>query len=91
MAKLKLYKSPGSEQIPEELIQAGGETLVPVIHKLINSIWNKDELPDQWKGSIIVPVPKKGKDTVIIIVGYHCHQLHAKFYQLSFSQSKIHI
>jgi hypothetical protein len=36
---------------------------VSVIHKLINSIWNKEELPDQWKESIIVPVHKKGDKT----------------------------
>jgi hypothetical protein len=34
--------------------------LLSAIHKLINSIWNKEELPDQWKGSIIVPIHKKG-------------------------------
>jgi hypothetical protein len=33
------------------------------IHKLINSIWNKEKLPDQWKDSIIVPVHKKGDKT----------------------------
>jgi hypothetical protein len=37
--KLKKYKSPGSDQIPAELYQAVGETLlVSVIHKLITSI-----------------------------------------------------
>jgi hypothetical protein len=35
IAKLKKYKFPGSDQIPAELCQAGGETLVSVIHKLI--------------------------------------------------------
>jgi hypothetical protein len=59
IAKMKKYKTPGSDQILVELIQAGGETLVSVIHKLINSVWNK-ELPDQLKESIIVPVHKKG-------------------------------
>jgi hypothetical protein len=34
IAKLKNYKSPGSDQFPAELIQAGGETLVSAIHKL---------------------------------------------------------
>jgi hypothetical protein len=29
-------------------------------HKLINFIWNKEELPDQWKESIIVTIYKKG-------------------------------
>jgi hypothetical protein len=52
--KLERYKLPGSDQIPAELIQAGGETLEPKNHKLINSIWNKEKLSDQWKESIIV-------------------------------------
>jgi hypothetical protein len=46
IAKLKQYKAPVTDQIPAELYQAGGETLVSVIHKLITSIWNKEELPD---------------------------------------------
>jgi hypothetical protein len=36
----------------------GGEVLRSKIHKLINSIWNKEKLTDQWKESIIVPVHK---------------------------------
>jgi hypothetical protein len=45
---------------------------VSVIHKLSTSIWNKEELPDQWKESIIVPIHQKGiKLTVILIAGYH--------------------
>jgi hypothetical protein len=63
IAKLEKYKSPGSDEIPAELIQAGGEILQSAIHKLINSVWNKGELPDQWKESIIVPVHKKGDKT----------------------------
>jgi hypothetical protein len=50
---------PGSVKILAELIQAGGKILLPVIQDLINSIWNKEELPDQWKESIIVPIHKK--------------------------------
>jgi hypothetical protein len=61
IAKLKKYKSPGGDEIPAELIEGGGETLLSPIHKLINSVWNKEELPDQWKESIIVPIHKKGR------------------------------
>jgi hypothetical protein len=50
IAKLKKHKSPGTGEILAELIQAGGE--ISVIHKFINSVWNKEELPDQWKESI---------------------------------------
>jgi hypothetical protein len=46
--------------IPAELIQAGGEILLSVIQKLVNSVCNKKELSDQWKESIIVQVHKKG-------------------------------
>jgi hypothetical protein len=35
IGKMKRYKSPGVDQIPEELIQGGGETLCSEIHKLI--------------------------------------------------------
>jgi hypothetical protein len=56
IAKLRKYKSPGSGEIAAELIQAGGEILLSAIHKLINSVWNKEELPDQWKESIISSV-----------------------------------
>jgi hypothetical protein len=60
---LKRHKSPGSEKILAEVIQAGGETLLCEIHKLINSIWNKEELPYQCKESIIVSFYKKGDKT----------------------------
>jgi hypothetical protein len=47
IANLKMYKSPGSDQILAELYEAEGETLVSVIHKLITTILNKKDLPDQ--------------------------------------------
>jgi hypothetical protein len=62
-AKLKKYKPPGSDEIPAELIPAGGKILLSAIHKLINSVWNKEELPDHWKESIIISVHKKGNKT----------------------------
>jgi hypothetical protein len=59
IGKLKSYKSPGTDNIPTELIKAGGETLYSEVHRLICSIWKKEELPQQWKESIIVPIYKK--------------------------------
>jgi len=46
--KPKSHKSPGIDQIPAELIKAGGRTIRGAIHKLIISIWNKE--------SVIVPI-----------------------------------
>ena len=44
--KLKSHKSPGIDQIPAELIKAGGRTICLEIHKLITSMWKKEKLPE---------------------------------------------
>jgi len=49
VVKLETHKSPGIDQIPTEFIKAGGGNIGSEIHKLINSIWNKEELPEEWK------------------------------------------
>jgi hypothetical protein len=61
--KLNSNKSPGIDQMPAELIKAGGGTIRYAIHKLIIPIWNKEELPEEWKESIIVPAYKKSDKT----------------------------
>jgi len=61
--ELKSHKSPGIDQIPAELIKAGGRTICLEIHTFINSIWKKEILPEKWKESIIIPIHKKGDKT----------------------------
>jgi hypothetical protein len=46
-----------------EFLQVAGNTLHPEIHEFINSIWSKEELPQQWKESIITPIYEKGNKT----------------------------
>jgi hypothetical protein len=33
------------------------------IHRLIKSTWNKEDLPQQWKVRIIIPIYEKGDKT----------------------------
>jgi hypothetical protein len=61
--KLKRHKSPSINPIPAELIKAGGRTIRSEIHKLTNTIWNKEELPEQWKESVVVHIYKNGDKT----------------------------
>jgi hypothetical protein len=61
--KLKRHKSPGTDQIPAEVIKSGGRIIRSEIHKLTISIWNKEELPEEWKESIIVPIFKTDDKT----------------------------
>jgi hypothetical protein len=64
IAMLGKYKSLSNDEIPAELIQGGGEILMSAIHKHVSSVWNKEELPDQWKESIIVAVRKTNEKSV---------------------------
>jgi len=53
IVNLKRYKLPGIDEIAAELIQAGGNMLCSEMCSVINSIWNNEELPQQWKGSVV--------------------------------------
>ena len=63
IGKLKSHKSPGIDQIPAELIKAGGRTIFHEIHNLIIYICNEEKLPEDWKESIVAPIYKKGDKT----------------------------
>jgi hypothetical protein len=83
--KLKRHKSPATYQFPVELIKAGGCTVCSEIHKLINSILNKEELPEEWKESIAVPIYKNGVKRECNIYEGFC-QPCTKFFPTSCSQ-----
>jgi hypothetical protein len=57
------FSQASPTKIPAELIKAGFGTIRCAIHKLIISIWNKEELPEEWRASIIIPIFKKGDKT----------------------------
>ena len=57
---LKINKSPGSDAITVEILQAGGEQLVRQMHKLGNKAWDVGTIPEEWGESILAPIPKKG-------------------------------
>jgi hypothetical protein len=86
IAKLKEYKSPDSDQIPVELIQAGGETLCSEIHKLILFGIRKNCL-SSGRSWLLYQFTRRGDriDCSNCQGIYHCYQLHTKCYPASFS------
>jgi hypothetical protein len=82
---LKKYKSQGNDQIPVELIQAGGEASGADIHKLVRCVWRvgKNCLISR-KSLLLYPFSRRViKLTIVIIVGHHCCQLHTKCYPIA--------
>ena len=59
VASLKKRKSGGVHNIPAELFQAGGDTMIDVLTEVCNRIWRAGTLPP-WTQSLIITLPKKG-------------------------------
>ena len=58
--KLKNNKASGEDGVIAELVKAGGKVLSTELHTLILEIWEKEEMPEDWKRAIIHPIFKKG-------------------------------
>jgi hypothetical protein len=86
IAKLKKYNSPGSDEIPAELIQGGGEILLCEIYKLIILFGIRKNYLVGGRSLLLYQFTKRViKLTVVIIVGYHWYHLHTKCYRISSS------
>jgi hypothetical protein len=81
--KLKRNKSPGTDQIPAELIKAGGRRS---INLLILFGIRRNCLSSGRSQSLYLFIRRVIKQVVVIIGAYHfCHP-HTKFYPTSFCQ-----
>ena len=68
VASLKKGKSAGVDNIPAELVQAGGETMEDVLTEICNRIWRTGEWTTPWTQSLIIKLPKKGKVMLKVIL-----------------------
>ena len=57
---LKCRKAPGHDNILNELLKYGSNTLAPFITKLFNIILESGKYPQEWNIGFIVPIFKKG-------------------------------
>ena len=57
---LKMGKSAGMDNIPAELVQAGGEAMIDILTAICNKIWRTGEWPTKWIQFLVITLPKKG-------------------------------
>ena len=57
---LKMGKSAGVDNIPAELVQAGGEAMIDILTTICNKIWKIGEWPTTLTQSLVITLPKKG-------------------------------
>ena len=53
-------KASGGDGIPPELFQILKDNAVKVLHSTCQQIWKTQQLPQNWKRSVFIPVSKKG-------------------------------
>jgi len=85
-------ESPGVDQISTKSTTAEGRKIRNKIHKIVNSIWNKEGLPELWKYSNIASIYKKSKKQILIVIEtYHFCQIRTTFYPTSCFQGWLHM
>ena len=57
---LKKGKSAGVDNIPAELVQAGGEDVITALTTICTKIRQTGEWPTPWTQSLVITLPKKG-------------------------------
>ena len=56
-----MNKTNGGYGIPVELFQILKDNAVKVLYSICQQIWKTQQWPQDWKRSVFIPIPKKGK------------------------------
>ena len=64
LRELQNRRAGGCDGIPPELYKEGGEALIDMLKSLLDDIWDSEQIPDEWRTSVLLPFHKKG-DTQI--------------------------
>ena len=59
LGSITTNKVSGGDGIPVELFQILKDDAVEVLHIICQKIWKTQQLPQDWKSSIFIPIPKK--------------------------------
>ena len=60
LGSISANKASGSDGIPVELFQNVKDDAVKVLHSVSQQIWKSQQWPQNWKGSVFIPILKKG-------------------------------
>ena len=62
LGSITMNKASGGDGMPVVLFQILKDDAVKVLHSLCQQIWKTRQWPQDWKRSVFIPIPKKGKD-----------------------------
>ena len=61
LGSITTNKASGGDGILVELFQILKDEIVKVLHSIWQQIWKTQQWPQDWKRSVFIPIPKKGK------------------------------
>ena len=61
LESITMNKARGEDGFPVELFQILKDDAVKVLHSICQKNWKTQQWPQDWKRSVFIPVPKKGK------------------------------
>ena len=61
LGSITANKASGGDGIPAELLQILKCDAVKVLHSICQQVWKNQQWPQDWKRSVFIPIPKKGK------------------------------
>ena len=89
LGSITMNKISGGDGIPVELFQVLKDDTVKVLHSICQQISKTQQWPQDWKRSVFIPIPKKGKAKECS--NYHTIALisHASKVMLKILQSRL--
>jgi len=60
LGSITTNKASGGDGIPAELFQILKDDAGKVLHSIYKQIWKTQQWPQDWKRSVLIPIPKKG-------------------------------
>ena len=90
LRSIMMKKATAGDGNPAELFQILKDDAVKVLHSIGQQIWKTQQLPQDWKRSIFIPIPKKGNAKECS--NYHTIVLisHASKLVLKILQARLH-
>ena len=61
LGSITMNKASGGDEVPAELFKFLKDDAVKVLHSICQQIWKTQQWPQDWKRSVFIPIPKKGK------------------------------
>ena len=77
-------KASGGDGIPVELFQSLKDDAVKVLHSICQQIWKTQQWPQDWKRSVLIPIPKNVQTTTQLHLSHTLAKWCSKFSKLGF-------